>query len=294
LAWQPRARRRNAISPSEDADTFSIGELSRRTGVRQATLRTWEARYGQPRALPRTTGHRRYDESAVAAVGAILSHRASGLTMEAAVARATPDETAAPSVFAGLRERYPDLVAQRLSKRTLLALTRAIEDEYAARAAQAVLFAAFQQEPFLRRSESRWRDLASTAEFTAVFAAFDDEPTAQDLLHVVPLSRRSPLRREWVLVCDSPGHAACLAGWERPGQAGRADADRDYETLWSLDPRVVRTAARICLATAAPFWPREAEMLEGRLADTPAAASRDLRRANSLFQRVVEYVDAPS
>ncbi len=276
----------------DDADQFSIGELSRRTGVPQATLRTWEARYGQPRALPRTRGHRRYDASAVATVRAIQGHRATGLTLEAAVNRATSHRPAAPSVFADLRERYPELAPQRLSKPTLLALTRALEDEYVARAGSAVLFATFQRESYYRRSESRWRDLAATADFAAVFADFTDPAAPDDVLHLVPLTPKTPLLREWVLVCDSADHPACLAGWERPGQDSLAEDDREFETVWSLDPRVVRSAARTCLETVATVWPDQAETLRARLADEPSPPSPDLRRATTLFQRVVGYVDA--
>jgi DICT domain-containing protein len=50
------------------------------------------------------------------------------------------------SVFAGLRRQHPDLVPQVLRKATLLALTRAVEDECCARAEQAALFASFQHQ----------------------------------------------------------------------------------------------------------------------------------------------------
>ena len=60
-------------------DVFAIGELSRRTGVPQATLRTWETRYGLPRPRRLPGGHRRYDASAVREVERVLAHRATGL-----------------------------------------------------------------------------------------------------------------------------------------------------------------------------------------------------------------------
>lgn len=47
---------------------LSIGELARRTGVREETLRVWERRYGLPRPARTSGGHRRYPESDVALV----------------------------------------------------------------------------------------------------------------------------------------------------------------------------------------------------------------------------------
>jgi hypothetical protein len=76
------------------------------------------------------------------------------MNLQAAIGQATATAAGSePSVFAGLRRRHPELVPQVLRKVTLLALTRAIEDECCARAERPVLFASFQREPFFRQSE---------------------------------------------------------------------------------------------------------------------------------------------
>jgi DICT domain-containing protein len=190
-----------------------------------------------------------------------------------------------------LRERHPDLPAQRLSKATLLGLTHAVEDEYLARAEKAVLFGFFQRERYYRGAETRWHALAHAADFAAVLADFEGHGSPHASPMEVDLAPESPMRREWVLLCDGPGMAACVAGWERPGQDDTPDADRDFEVVWTLEPQVVRNASRLCLQHLDDLDQTTRSTLEDRLADQPAAASGDLRRANAVFRRLVGYLD---
>ena len=258
----------------------------------QATLRTWETRYGIPRPQRLPGGHRRYDESAVREIERVLAHRAAGLNTEAAVSRVAAERaTASPSVFATLREHHPELVPQRLSKRTLLSLTRGIEDEYVARADRPALFATFQEERFFAQSERRWRSLARTAAFAAVFADFDQSSGEDDALRLVALTPSAALTREWVLVCDSPRHAACVAGWEAPGQESRPDLRREFETVWTVDPRVVRLAAITCAEQVRAALPDAVDGLDSILSEPAAEPSADVRRADELFHRVLGYLD---
>ncbi len=278
--------------PGTSVTGFTISDLSERTGVPQATLRTWEARYGapMPRRLP--GGHRRYAERDVALVERVLAHRSMGLSLETAVARAAAvSAEPEPSVFAGLRKRHPELAPRILTKRTLLAVTRAIEDECCARAAQPILFASFQSKRFYRQSQARWHELARTAQHVTVFADFDD-PGSVDRVTRVRVPSDAPLAREWLLVCEAPDYPACLAGWELPGQDGADQLGRRYEALWTLDPPTVRDAAQICVGLCDSFDQPLTEVAE-MLDDSAPPASPDLHRAMSLFNRVVGYVDTP-
>lgn len=281
-------------SPPGGDRGLTIRELAERTGVPQATLRTWESRYGSPAPRRLPGGHRRYSTEDVAFVEEVLRQRAAGLELQSAVARAgTSTAAAEPSVFAGLRQRHPEIATQVLSKRSLLALTRAIEDECCARAARPVLFACFQRERFYQASHQRWAELSRTAERVVVFADFrddDDEgpPTRVRLPHA------APLRREWLLVCDAPDYPACVAGWEVPGQDSIPDQARRFESLWTVDPQVVREAGRICARLARDFRPSLDLELDERLGSTPPSASQDLRRSLGLFNRTVGYLDAAS
>lgn len=273
---------------------LSISDLAGRTGVPAATLRSWETRYGAPRPRRLPGGHRRYAESDVALVEEVLRQRATGLSLHAAISRAgARTEEPEPSVFAGLRRRHPQLVAQLLRKTTLLALTRAMEDECCARAEHPLLFASFQRQCFYRHSQARWAELARTAQTVAVFADFAGQSPPGATPLTVPVPAAAPLRREWVLVCDAPDYPACLAAWEHPGQEQVPDADRRFEALWTVDPRAVRDAARICTQLTQTFAPMLGRRLPDLSAGTPAEASADLRRATGLLTRMLGYLDRP-
>lgn len=259
-----------------------------------ATLRTWEQRYGIPVARRLTGGHRRYGPDSVDLVREVSRHRAAGLSMALAAERAQAVvEQPEWSVFAGVRRRHPEVRSQLLGKPALLALCRAIEDECCAQADQPLLFAAFQRESFYRASEARWIELSRTAQSAVVFADFAaGTPAGSRPVHVrVPFEE--PLNREWVLVCDSPDHPGCVVGWERPGHPPAGDRSRRFETFWSLDPRVVRDAARICAQLTARYRPGAID-LTGQLDDRPPEASADLRRASGVLDRMLGYLSATS
>ena len=271
---------------------MSISDLAERTDVPPATLRSWEARYGFPVPRRLAGGHRRYDDRDVTTVEEIVRLRDSGLSLQSAVdrarARAGEPET---SVFAGLRRRHPDLQPQVVRKTTLLALTRAVEDECCAQAQSPVLFGSFQSERFYRQARRRWRELARTARAVAVFADFPAPSPAGETPMQIPVPHRSPVRREWSLVCDAADQPACLAGWEVPEQQGVKDSIRRFEMVWSVDPRVVRDAAQINVALAQMFAPDLGDALSGLLSGTPPTASADLRRSTGVLNRMIGYVE---
>jgi len=279
-------------------DGLSIGELARRTQVPAPTLRSWEDRYGFPRPRRPAGGHRRYDPGDVALIEAVLRLRASGMSPSAAVSQvASRTGQAELSVFAGLRRRHPALIPQVLRKVTLLALTRAIEDECCAAAERPVLFASFQQQRFFRQSQDRWNELARTARAVVVFADFGklaaakipppDEPAPVR----VRLPADAPARREWTLVCGSGDYPACVTGWEFPGQREGADAARRFEVIWSVDPQVVGSAAAICAQLARSYRPGLGRLLASLPSQSPPPASADLRRAAGLLTRMTGYLE---
>ena len=283
---------------TESPDGLSIGELARRTAVPAATLRSWEDRYGFPRPRRLAGGHRRYDHGDIRLIEAVMRLRVSGMSLHAAIAQAT-SAAAQPeqSVFAGLRRRHIGLVPQVLRKATLLALTRAIEDECCARAERPVLFAAFQRQRFFLQSQPRWDELARTARSVIVFADFGKpagaggSPPGSTAPLRVPLAADAPARREWTLVCDARDYPACVAGWEFPGQPRAADASRRFEVVWSVDPQVVRDAAFICIQLARSARPRLGPLLDALPSEPPAPASADLRRATGLLTRMTGYLE---
>src|SRR5436190_17264869 len=126
---------------------LSIGDLAAGSGVNEATLRMWESRHGFPAPDRLRSGHRRYTERDLEAVRSVVRARAEGLSLTSAIDRARRlASEQAPSVYAALRERFPELRPYVLRKGSLLQLSRALEDECALRARRPVLFGSFQQE----------------------------------------------------------------------------------------------------------------------------------------------------
>jgi DICT domain-containing protein len=277
-----------------DPASLTISEVSRRTGIPVAGLRNWEQRYGLPRPHRSPAGQRRYTEADCVLLADVQRYRASGLSLPAAMARASASASAesgpGDSIFAGLSRQHPDLRTHILRKGLLVAVSRAIEDECCARAQRPVLVGAFQRQKFYRASERRWAELARTAEQTMIFADFPHGRMLPGPAAEIPVPADSPMRREWVLVCDAPDNPACLTAWERPGQDQVPDQDRIFEALWSVDALVVRTATRISTSLAATAFPQMPRQLAARLSDEPAPASADLRRASGILERTLDYL----
>lgn len=276
--------RRNQRVRRPASEMLTISDLSRHTGVPSATLRSWEARHGFPRPTRLAGGHRRYARADVDAVLEVVRHRQGGLSLEAAVRRAAPGPSTSTSVHAELRRRHPALKVQVLSRTTLIALSHAIEDECCARAAQPVLFGGFQRERFLRGSYDRWCELSRTALSTVVFADFAEPAALHETRPVeVGLPPQAPLNREWVVVCDARDLPACLAAVELPGQG--------FEVVWSVDPRVVRDASRVCAALADRYRP-DWRPVGGVDLDTDVPeGSEELQRVSDLFDRMLGYLE---
>jgi DICT domain-containing protein len=274
-----------------DAD-LTIGDLARRTGLTPAVLRMWESRHGFPTPRRLESGHRRYAEADVALIEGVLRRRDAGIRLEVAIAEAAasaPPET--PSIYAELRRRHPQLATHRLRKSTLLALSWAIEDECIARAQRAVVFGAFQEERYYRPSRARWNELARVARQTMAIAEFTSGTAVDERPIRVPLGPDAPMRREWAVVCDAPDLPAVLTAWELPGQTTVPDRHRIFEAIWTVEPRAVRDASRICAQVALDAGVPEAGPLLYQLADDPAPHRADPAAASLLFNRVLEYVD---
>ena len=268
---------------------LTIGELARRTGVNVATLRMWEERHGFPVSVRLPSGHRRYVDATVDQVLRVQRRREAGIRLDAAVAEVASDAVTAPSsIFAELRRRRPDLVPRTLSKRTLLALTRALEDECCARAQQPWLIASFQHERHYRRSQARWRDLDRTAHRCWALADFR-QPTDGAGPVEVSLPPSAAMLREWDLICVAPDFPAALLAWELPGQADVPDRDRRFESLWTLEGPAVVDAARAGASILAGLGQDVTALVDDL--DRWTGASQDLTHATTLFHRLLAYVD---
>ena len=202
-----------------------------------------------------------------------LRLRAAGLPVKTAIERAREGAAPSRSVFGTLRRRRPDLQVNLLRKRSLIAISHAIEDEGACGAADLLLFGAFQRERHYRETLGRWRELGRVAETALVFADFAvaRRPAGQPI--EVPISDRDPLAREWLIACDSSDRAAPSRRGRPPGQADAPDAQRRFETIWTADRATVRCAALVCCELAARDAPGVVARIAERLSEPVPAGS---------------------
>jgi DNA-binding transcriptional MerR regulator len=276
---------------AEGLQGFTIRDVVERTGVAEGTLRMWEHRHGFPVPERLPSGHRRYSTRDIELIRRVAAERAAGMSLAAAIERASKyGESPAPSVYAMLRQRRPDLEPRTLAKPLMLAMSRALEDESLSRAERPVLFASFQRERFYRASEPRWRELARGADVAIVFADFERLRVPPGGPAEVPVARDHPLMREWAIICDAEGHAACLAGWEPPPDPGQREGQW-FESIWSVEPEVVREAVRVCVAIAAEARPDLVAGVADRLSGQAAPPARDqLRLAAAVANRTLSYL----
>lgn len=271
--------------------SLTTAQLAQLTGVPAGTLRMWEARYGFPVPERGAGGRHRYRREDVEAVFEVLRLRALGLSVSSAIERVRASLGAQPaSIFAGLRRQRPDIMPVVVRKRALLEITRAIEDEYCARAGAGVLIASFQRERYYRQSERRWRELARTAELAVVLADFPTLRVPAQGPIEIPIRRDHALCREWTLIVDAPQAHACLAAWEHAQAARSADPERRFELLWSFEPEAVHAAALLACTLIESLAPEVGAQLPARARLPPPASAPELRFAGGLAQRIVGYL----
>jgi MerR family transcriptional regulator, light-induced transcriptional regulator len=272
---------------------LSTAQLCDRTGLAAGTLRMWESRHGFPTPVKRPGRHHRFSEHDVDSVTAVLALRQQGLSLTAAIARVRADDRRRPaSIFAGLRHRRPGVAPVTVSKRVLLDLTHAIEDEYCARAGAGLLIASFQRVHFYRHAQRRWLELARTAELAVVLADFRSLRQPAHAPAEVPIGRGHPLAREWALVVNAEGAMACLAAWEPPSSTARPDPRRSFELLWSFEPPVVHAATQVAIEIIGALTPAVARRLPSELPAPATFSQADLSFASGLTQRMVGYLAA--
>ena len=256
----------------------------------------WEARHGFPEPQRTRRGHRRYALREAERVRRVREDRQAGMSLALAIRRVREDaEPRDASVFAELRRLQPDLEPRILSKRAMLAVSQAIEDECLAQAERPLLYAAFQRRQFYAPVARRWRELARTAYASYVFADFERMRRPGPGPVQVPLTPASPMMREWLLACWDQRYVACLIGWERPQGAAVEDEARSFEAVWSMAPDVVRQVVLACTRRLGLVDPDLAAGTAAWLDGQPGPpAAGQLRTASALIGRMAAYLgEAP-
>lgn len=288
----PAAGRARTFGTVGADETLAIREVAEKTGMNAGTIRMWEQRYGFPVPQRTSAGYRRYRQADVEALQRVLAYKEGGLSLPAALERARAASAAAarPSLFAAVASsgRIP---ARILRKRTLLAMSRAFEDETIARAAGAVIVGAFQNVRNYRAAEHRYRRLASVADLTVVLADFDGVSGGEDTPVQVPLRPADAIAHEWAVIIDSPSFAACLLAWEPPARnAPPSDLDRRFETYWSLDPEVVRRASMAAAELVRVDAPQIGEQIARHLVNRPLATEGPAPALEAVMARAIDYL----
>lgn len=265
---------------------LSIGDVVAATGVGEATLRAWERRFGFPSPRREPSGHRRYSRGEVERIRSVVRERNRGMSLAVAIERVTAEPAGPPSLFAPLRERRPDLLPVSIRKPQMLHLSRAVEEESAARAERALMIGAFQRPEFYRSSEGRWRRLSRGAGLTFVLAAFAEPNSPSGGPVEVPIRSSEPVADEWAVICLAPGYSACLIGWETVDTTGLPDSERSFDALLSVEPAVVREVAGAAVGIAADGEPEVAERARSYLDRIPDSSQRSqLRLAGAITAR---------
>jgi MerR family transcriptional regulator, light-induced transcriptional regulator len=274
---------------------LAIKDVAERTGIAAGTIRMWEQRYGFPEPERTTAGYRVYSEDDVEALRRVLAYRERGLSVPAAVdrARSTGLPTDRPSLYGVLAAGVTPMGSQVLRKRTLIAISRAIEDEAISRAAAPIVVAAFQNEKNYRAVEHRYRALARTADAVLAFADFAQLGGGGGAPVEVPLEPDDGLGNEWAVVVDAPGYCACLLAWEhpRPATATVPDRERTFEAMWTLDPHVVRRAAQVAATLARRADAGLGERMEALLDERPLAMEQPAPCLTAVTNRIVGYLE---
>ena len=277
---------------------LAIKDIAEQTGIAAGTIRMWEQRYGFPVPDRTASGYRRYSEDDVEALRRVAAYRRLGLSIPAAIdrVRASGPVSDRPSIYAGVAGGDHGARPQLLKKRTLVALSRAIEHETLAHAAAPVIFAAFQHEQAYREVEQRYRRLSRAADATVVFADFAELTRAPGRPDEVPIDLDDAIGNEWAVIVDAPGYCACMLAWEHPSSIephGPRDLDRRFETIWTVHPRATRRAAIIGARLAAQADPERGRELEELLNDRPLATESPSPALTALTNRAIAYMEDP-
>jgi DICT domain-containing protein len=270
---------------------LAIREVAEQSGVAAGTIRMWEQRYGFPEPERTASGYRRYTPADVETLRRVVELRRGGMSVPAALerARAFLTSTEHPSIFGAIPHQGR---SRRLRKRTLVALSRAIEDETMASASRPVVLGAFQRARHYRRVEHRYRRIAQSADVVATFADFEVATDAACDPVEVPISLDEAIGHEWAVVVDAPGFSVCLAAWEPPvPEPPQDEYDRVFEAFWTLDASVVREAAHAGAQIARVGSPAVADRIEALLLDRPVGAESSSAALEALTARMVAYLE---
>ncbi|HCF27992.1 MAG TPA: histidine kinase [Cyanobacteria bacterium UBA11049] len=179
------------------------------------------------------------------------------------------------SVLSDLLKAVPQLRPQIYFKASLTALSHAMEDQVLASTSEhPLLIASFQRERFYRQEAHRYKRIAQRTNQVYVLAAPETNFTnASGFYETVAFDPAEPLSHEWHLVVVGEHHSTCLICRERQGIASLKpmselptsldmDSTRQFEGIWTSDPRISQIAAEFLLKRILIYRPELAAKIE--------------------------------
>ena len=179
------------------------------------------------------------------------------------------------SVLSDLLEAVPQLRPQIYFKASLTALSHAMEDQVLASTSEhPLLIASFQRERFYRQEAHRYKRIAERTNQVYVLAAPETDFTnASGFYETVAFDPAEPLSHEWHLVVVGEHHSTCLICRERQGMTSLTpssdlptsldmDPTRQFEGIWTSDPRISQIAAELLLKRILIYRPELAAKIE--------------------------------
>ncbi len=207
------------------------------------------------------------------------------------------------SLLSDLLEVLPHLRPQLYFKSSLVALSRAIEDQVLQGEGSPWVFANFQKERYYRPEARRYRRLSAIARDVFVLATpeADFAQTADLPYHVVPLDPADPLAQEWLVIVIDANYSSCLVCRERSRvkrnpswENSEMETAQQFDGIWSFDRLTTTQAALALLPKILDYRPDLTDRiepirqyLEGSLADGPSQLN-----PGPFTERLITYLQA--
>lgn len=168
----------------------------------------------------------------------------------------------AGTLFETIRAALPaDFRTLRCSKATLVHLSHTLEDMILSRGIPAMLFTGFQESSYWRSESERYQQISEVARMVCIFVGAPlPEDASADYIQVA-LGEDDPLRQEWFVLVLSNVFSAVLCGLDRIDPGILDDSMRQFDTVWSFDPKIVSLVIDVVMSTAQEYVPEKASML---------------------------------
>jgi signal transduction histidine kinase/CheY-like chemotaxis protein/DICT domain-containing protein len=152
---------------------------------------------------------------------------------------------------------------------TLIHLSHTLEELVLSRRIPALIFTGFQASTYWQEETTRYRELLPAARQVTIFGDASLPPESKAASLHITLSSED-LYQECFLVILSEAFSVILSGQEYQGDTAD-EATRQFDTLWSFEPRIVNSTLDLLEEVVAAYQPdRLSELQAGRIKYPPS------------------------